>query len=82
MNKITSHWDNIFAISSIQVFKDKMQPTKRRLFLKVAIINIKIEIIVVSFSLSSFSFTFSPLPYLLGRLTCVRALDFQQYSFA
>ena len=59
-----------------------MQPTKRRLFLKVAIINTKIEIVVVSFSLSSFSFTSSPLPYLLGRLTYVRALDFQQCSFA
>ena len=81
MNEITSHWDKIFEISSIQVFKDKMQPTKRRLFLKAAIINTKIEIIV-SFSLSSFSFTFPLFPYLLGRLTCVRALDFQQYSFA
>ena len=81
MNKITSHRDKIFEISSIQVFKDKMQPIKRRLFLKAAIINTKIEIIV-SFSLSSFSFTFSLFPYLLGRLTCVRALDFQQYSFA
>ena len=82
MNKITSHWDKIFAISSIQVFKETMQPTKRRLFLNVPIINTKVEIIVVSFSLSSFSFTFSPLPYLLDRLTCIRALDFQQYSFA
>ena len=81
MNEITSHWDKIFEISSIQVFKDKMQPTKRRLFLKAAIINTKIEIIV-SFPLSSFSFTFSLFPYLLGQLTCVRALDFQQYSFA
>ena len=58
MNEITSHWDKIFEISSIQVFTDKMQPTKKRLFLKAAIINTKIEIIV-SFSLSSFSFTFS-----------------------
>ena len=74
MNKITSHRDKIFAISSIKVFKDKMQPTKTRLFLKRAIKNIKIEIIVVSFSLSSFSFTFSSLPYLLDRSTCVRAL--------
>ena len=53
MNEITSHWDKIFEISSIQVFKDKMQPTKRRPFLKAPIINTKIEIIV-SFSLSSF----------------------------
>lgn len=54
MNEITSYWDKIFEISSIQVFKDKMHPTKRRPFLKAAIINTKIEIIV-SFSLSSFS---------------------------
>ena len=55
MNEITSHWDKIFEISSIQVFKDKMQPTKRRPFLKAAIINTTMIEIIVSFSLSSFS---------------------------